>query len=104
MAATAGWTVDTLTGELISGKNDFHEAHGGLEAKWRDACAQGSLQSIKTSAVLKKALTLLSQGKSKADQCRYSPRTFAPQYSWLRVKATDEYTPVHADIFYYKVL
>lgn len=101
--ATAGWTVDTLTGELISGKSDFREEQGGLEAKWREACAHSSLLSIKQNNALKKAFTLLSQGKSTAEKCRYSPRTFAPHYSWLRVKATDEYTPVHADIFYYKV-
>lgn len=105
--ADAGWTVDTMTGELISGKKDFHEEEegpeGGLEGRWRAACSQSSLESIKHSPVLKRALTLLSRGKSEAEQCRYSPRTFAPHYSWLRIKATDESTPVHADIFYYRV-
>ena len=66
------------------------------------------LQAVNDHASVKRLLSLLAQGRTLAAeegarQCVYSPHTFSPNYSWIRVKAPSEFTTIHADIFYYKV-
>ena len=62
--------------------------------------------------MVSEALHMLADGRSNVLNIHNSspslphshiPRTFHPNYSWMRVKAPQEYTPEHADIFYFKV-
>ena len=97
----SGWTIDTKNGDLIQGKSDFSE-ETGLEDVWLKTCSSACITSIKSNPALKRALTLLSKGKSKAEKCSFEPFTLAPNFAWLRVKAKGEFTPIHADVFYYR--
>jgi hypothetical protein len=98
----SGWTIDTKSGTIISGSCDFSGDQASHES-WRKMCKDSDIEGIRNKTKLKMVLTLLANGKSQSENCRYQSRTLAPDFSWVRVKAPNEFTCTHADIFYYKV-
>jgi hypothetical protein len=61
-----GYTIDTQTGELISGKKDYQDLNGH-ESQWKQACGTPEVDSLKNSRALKQVLSYLSAGKQKAE-------------------------------------
>jgi hypothetical protein len=100
--SSTGWTVNTQSGSFVSGKNDFSDSDG-TEELWRQAAQHPNLEATSHHKLLKLVLTLLARGKSNHEKCPYAPKRLSNDYSWLRVKAPNEYTNVNASILYYKV-
>lgn len=99
-----GYTIDTGSGEPISGKKDYYEETSDQkEDFWMNKCSTPAMAAVRESVLLKKVISILAMGKAKVERCKHRASTFTPNYSWLRVKAPSEFTTTHADEFYYRV-
>lgn len=97
-----GWTLETKYGTVISGTSEFSNDSDATEMeKWRRIGTNEEIEAICNSNALKIVLTMLSLGKSSSDNCPNVPRTFDPNYTWIRIKAPGECTVNHADLFYF---
>jgi hypothetical protein len=100
-----GWTVETTSGVFIPGSVAYvtsKETHEDpQEHMWDGVSSNKSISAVKTCPDLKKLFMALADGRGLVDGTPITPRTFSPQYAWLRVKAPGECTPEHSDAFYF---
>lgn len=116
-----GWTVDMESGTIIAGRDDFADDKINKQEtrqKWYELGKSKSLQDIVNNSSLASLFKLLSSAKSLEEtsaqlksrtnktvstaSMQYIPRLFHPNFSWLRIKAHEEFTPAHADIYYFR--
>ena len=100
---TKGWTVETKTGTVINGADDFANNLDPAELqKWKEFGRSPEIQSVVHSSHLRSVLTILSRGKTIIEGTASLPRSFDPNYTWMRIKAPNEFTTEHSDFFYFK--
>ena len=98
-----GWTLETKYGTVISGTSEFSDDSDVTETeRWKKIGNNEEIESICNSNSLRVVLSMLSSGKSRSDKCQNEPRTFDPNYTWMRIKAPGECTVNHADLFYFR--
>jgi NTP pyrophosphatase (non-canonical NTP hydrolase) len=106
-----GWTVDTMSGGIISGQDDYGgNGSAEVERQWKALCTAQAVQTVlqgDCNRTIRQILSLLSAGRQQAiassSDYKCTSGLYHPHHTWLRVKAPSEYTPEHADIFYFKV-
>jgi hypothetical protein len=99
-----GWTVDTLTGTIIAGQDDFANDRGSCgDNNWLKLCKSKSLRRLLDKKQVTEVVDALAVGRSLKTNTSFDNKLYHPEHTWLRVKAAGEYTPEHADIFYFKV-
>eukprot|EP01038_Epipyxis_sp_PR26KG_P007767 gene7767-10552_t len=102
-----GWTVDTDTGCAIKGKDDYTDA---IDEKqeirlWKSLCSSNEFKYLAQHENVKKLIIMLRDGKqSNEGKLPMIPHSFYPNFSWLRIKAPHEFTPEHADEYFFKLL
>jgi hypothetical protein len=103
-----GWILEIDSCAQIKGKNKFvdddsiDETNADTKA-WHDFCHSKNVSSLISHEKLKYVLKLLALGKEVEESTPFDPFVFDPNYSWLRVKAPNEFTPEHADVYFFKV-
>lgn len=66
-------------------------------------CGDRKIDQLLKSETIYRIIQLLCEGKSQAEKHKFEAFSLDPAGTWLRVKAPKEFTPLHADWFYYKV-
>lgn len=103
-----GMTVETTTGDVISGADLYVDPEGDAVSEaegWRNVGQHPIMQDALIGAETRGVLRALAQGATQAQSLpverSYRPAVLQP-YTWLRIKSKREMTPEHADYFHFK--
>ena len=98
-----GFIVEMESGTVTTGQNDYADENDVETLKWKELCKSNELNCISHSKVLFDLLQLLAFGKCEIDGKTHNALLLDSRYSWLRIKAPNEFTTEHVDWYYFKV-